>query len=185
MPSGLFSFSRALVAPAQLGGRPEAEQRVSGGSPHARGSRGYGRSMADLLPRLLGALALLLVASVVWLVISRRRGTLRAARRAGQELTLGDFGDAVEGGDRLTVVQISAPICSNCRASERRWRGFVDTDEGAAFSVVMAEDHLEVISRLGILSTPSSAVFDESGRLSGVIRGVPSREQIQDLREPE
>lgn len=141
--------------------------------------------MTDLLPRLLGLLALLLVASVVWLLISRRRGTLRTARRAGHELTLAGFGGAVTTGERLSVVQISAPVCSNCRASERRWRDFSSTEDGVAFSVVMAEDHLEAVSRLGIMSTPASAVFDATGTLSGVIRGVPSREQIQNLREPE
>lgn len=140
--------------------------------------------MADLLPRLLGVLALLLVASVVWLLISRRRGTLRASRASGRELTAGDLGGAVHHVERLTVVQFSAPICSNCRASERRWQQLASDDRGVAFSTVMAEDHLEVVSRLGILSTPSSAVFDAAGRLSGVIRGVPSREQIQELKEP-
>ncbi|ROR71723.1 thioredoxin family protein [Bogoriella caseilytica] len=140
--------------------------------------------MADLLPRLLGVLALLLVASAAWLLLSRRRGTLRTTRRGGA-LTLADFGEAVARGDRLSIVQISAPICSNCRASERRWRDFTGSVDGAAFSVVMADDHLGVVSRLGIMSTPSSAVFDATGTLRGVIRGVPSREQIQDLREQE
>lgn len=142
--------------------------------------------MADgFLLRAVAVVVLLAVASLLWWLIARRRGTLRAVpasvSRPGREPVRLDELGVGAGGKRLSLVQFSSPHCAPCRRSSRLWRELTDRDSQVTFTEVQAEDHLALLGRLGVLTTPTTAVFGRDGELSGLIAGPPSPAQLADL----
>lgn len=142
--------------------------------------------MADgFVVRVTAVLVLLAVVSLIWWLITRRRGTLRpapvAAAASGRPpVRLADLGVEVPG-PRLSLVQFSSPHCAPCRRSSRLWRELAEDDPEVAFTEVQAEDHLSLLGRLGVLTIPSTALFDSCGALTGLITGPPQKAQLAEL----
>lgn len=132
--------------------------------------------MPDLVLRLLLVAAILVVATLVWLLLQRGRGELRASRRQIPDVgDLSEILDAPPGSaDRPTVVQFSSPVCSPCRAAARTWRSL---DVPVNFLEIDVTTHEEIAARHGILRTPTSLVFDARGRPLGRISGAPTVSQ--------
>ncbi len=114
---------------------------------------------------LLAVVALTVVGG---LVHRRRDGRLREApaQQAGagrpdlrpEVVALG----AVPG-QRATLLQFSSAFCAPCRATRRTLADVSEMVDGVAHVEVDAEQHLELVRRLGVLKTPTTLVLDAAG----------------------
>lgn len=135
--------------------------------------------------------ALLLVASVVWWAIGRRRGSLRG--RDSAELTFGDLASqaltspgtaaSLTRGDRYSLVQFSSRVCSDCRRSRAAWESLVGAYDGVTFAELPAEENIAILTNLNVYSTPVTLVFDADGGLKGTVVGPPKPDEIRALRD--
>lgn len=147
---------------------------------------GPGRPYADRVTvpaRIALVLAVLGLATLGWLLLRSRRGRVREvtgrARLSGLFPGLSPQGPA--------VVQISSAHCSTCAQSVRAWTRALDADRGegtlrrenagedaaVAFREIDAENHLDAVRALNILTTPTSLLFDATGALVGRVTGAP------------
>ena len=109
---------------------------------------------------LLTAAVLLTVA--VGLVLQRRQGRVRDVSGDNLRFELAALG--VAAGERATLLQFSSAFCAPCRATRRTLPEVAAMVEGVAHVEVDAEQHLELVRRLGILKTPTTLVLDAAGR---------------------
>ena len=108
---------------------------------------------------LLAAAVLLTVA--VGLVLQRRQGRVRDVSGENLRPELAALG--VAAGERATLLQFSSAFCAPCRATRRTLTEVAAMVEGVAHVEVDAEQHLELVRRLGILKTPTTLVLDADG----------------------
>lgn len=135
----------------------------------------------DLGSRIALLVAALVVAGVGWTVLQTRRGRVRPAARTGQLPAAWSS----QAGDALTLVQLSSSHCSACVRSARIWREALADTSGVAFLEVDAETHLDVVRDLGVLTTPTTLVYDGAGALSGRVTGAPTpRQAAEALSQP-
>ena len=66
-------------------------------------------------------------------------------------------------GERATLLQFSSAFCAPCRATRRVLADVAELVPGVAHVEVDAEQHLDVVRRLGILKTPTTLVLDRDG----------------------
>ncbi len=81
-------------------------------------------------------------------------------------------------GERATLLQFSSAFCAPCRATRRVLEDVTGATPGVAHLEVDAEQHLDVVRRLGVLRTPTTLVLDASGREVTRASGAPSRQQV-------
>lgn len=117
---------------------------------------------------LLGALVL--VAGLIGVLVTRRQGVVRPSGGAAQDL--------VEPSARVTVVQLSTPLCARCPGTARLARSVVRTRPGAALREVDLVDHPEIATRFHVTSTPTLLVVDGSGEVRRRIVGPPTRSAL-------
>lgn len=127
----------------------------------------------DLGGRVALLVAVLTLAFGAWALIRASRGRLRPEQRSA---TLPQAW-AQGGGSALTLVQVSSARCSACVHSARVWRAALADRPAVAFVEVRAEDHLDLVRELGILTTPTTLVYDGDGALRGRVTGAPSPAQ--------
>lgn len=87
-------------------------------------------------------------------------------------------------GERATLLQFSSAFCAPCRATRRVLAGVAAQVPGVAHVEVDAEQHLELVRRLGIARTPTTLVLGSDGRevrravgqptAAHVLRALPS-----------
>lgn len=83
-----------------------------------------------------------------------------------------------EVGDRATLLQFSSAFCAPCRSTRRVLDEVAATTAGVAHIEVDAEQHLDVVRRLGILRTPTTLVLDSAGREVGRAQGAARKDQV-------
>jgi thiol-disulfide isomerase/thioredoxin len=118
-------------------------------------------------------------------------GLLHAARdgRAHGTHPLPEPGPAKEGtgmldgldhelGERATLLQFSSAFCAPCRTTRRVLGEVADLVPGVRHVEVDAEQHLDVVRRLGILRTPTTLVLDAHGREVTRASGAPKRDEV-------
>ncbi|UFU04499.1 thioredoxin family protein [Ruania suaedae] len=125
--------------------------------------------MADLWIRLAAVAALLAAATVAWLLVQRRRAPRSVRHSSGLARIAAAV--SVPSGPEGVVVQFSGPYCSACGPSARLWRTVVGPE---AFVELDVSEHLELVRTFGVLSTPTSLVFDGDGTLRARVSGAPS-----------
>jgi thiol-disulfide isomerase/thioredoxin len=81
-------------------------------------------------------------------------------------------------GERATLLQFSSAFCAPCRATRRILGEVVGLVPGVAHIEVDAEQHLDLVRRLGILRTPTTLVLDARGREVSRASGAPSRDAV-------
>ncbi len=105
------------------------------------------------------------------LVHRSRDGRLRDSRRPSAPLSpqpddlrplLAQLGATP--GERATLLQFSSAFCAPCRATRRVLADVTGLVDGVAHVEVDAEQHLDVVRRLGVLKTPTTLVLDAGGR---------------------
>lgn len=81
-------------------------------------------------------------------------------------------------GERATLLQFSSAFCAPCRATRRTLEQVASSTDGVAHLEVDAEQHLDVVRRLGILRTPTTIVLDARGREVSRAAGAPTPQQV-------
>jgi thiol-disulfide isomerase/thioredoxin len=107
------------------------------------------------------------------------------ARPAGETRPDGDVASVLAGtaydgqrGERATLLQFSSAFCAPCRATRRVLADVAATVDGVTHIEVDAEDHLDLVRRLGVLRTPTTLVLDASGREVNRAGGAPRPAQV-------
>ena len=81
-------------------------------------------------------------------------------------------------GERATLLQFSSAFCAPCRATRRVLGEVVEVVPGVAHVEVDAEQHLDLVRRLGIVRTPTTLVLDARGQEVSRASGAPSRDAV-------
>ena len=89
-------------------------------------------------------------------------------------------GTAYDGqrGERATLLQFSSAFCAPCRATRRILADVAAIVPGVAHVEVDAEEHLDLVRRLGVLRTPTTLVLDAAGREVTRASGAPRPAQV-------
>ncbi|MEX0426780.1 thioredoxin family protein [Nocardioides sp. DS6] len=105
-----------------------------------------------------------------------------AAASAGEpgETTWTSLAEAagVAPGERATLVQFSSAFCAPCRTTRRVLADVAEAVPGVVHVDIDAEEHLDVVRRLGILRTPTTIVLDAAGHEVARAAGAPRKEQV-------
>ncbi len=81
-------------------------------------------------------------------------------------------------GERATLLQFSSAFCAPCRATRQVLGDVAATVPGVVHVEVDAEEHLDLVRRLGVQRTPTTLVLDARGREVTRAAGAPRREQV-------
>jgi thiol-disulfide isomerase/thioredoxin len=92
---------------------------------------------------------------------------------------LADTPWAGELGERATLLQFSSAFCAPCRTTRHVLADVADRHDGVVHVEVDAEQHLDLVRRLGILRTPTTLVLDAAGHEHVRATGAPRREQVE------
>ncbi|KAA1395190.1 TlpA family protein disulfide reductase [Aeromicrobium ginsengisoli] len=121
--------------------------------------------------------ALVLTGFAAWAVKAKNgRFKDRPPHSDAEILTATDIG--AELGERATLVQFSSAFCSPCRATRVLLTDIAAKVDGVTTVDIDAEEHLDMVRRLGILRTPTVLVLDGAGTVSTRASGLPRREQV-------
>ncbi|KQV75308.1 thioredoxin [Aeromicrobium sp. Root344] len=121
--------------------------------------------------------ALVLTGIAAWAVKAKNgRFTHRPPSPDAEVLTATDIG--AELGERATLVQFSSAFCSPCRATRILLTDIAAKVDGVTTVDIDAEQHLDMVRRLGIMRTPTVLVLDGAGVVSTRASGLPRREQV-------
>ena len=113
----------------------------------------------------------------------RRAGAGRDRRRAGEPGR--NPGAAARGhpwaadlGERATLLQFSSAFCAPCRATRRVLADVAGMVPGVRHIEVDAEQHLDLVRRVGVLRTPTTLVLDAEGREVSRAAGAPTKQAV-------
>ncbi len=81
-------------------------------------------------------------------------------------------------GERATLLQFSSAFCAPCRATRRVLGEVAGIVPGVAHVEVDAEQHLDLVRRLGIVRTPTTLVLDAQGREVSRASGAPTKDTV-------
>jgi thiol-disulfide isomerase/thioredoxin len=81
-------------------------------------------------------------------------------------------------GERATLLQFSSAFCAPCRATRRILGEVAGLVPGVAHVELDAEDHLELVRRLGIVRTPTTLILDAQGHEVSRASGAPTRDTV-------
>ena len=118
---------------------------------------------------------MLALASAYGFWYQRSRGAIRDKERAGI-ITAQMIGAPL--GTRASLVQFSSAFCTPCRATRALLENVVENLSDVVHIDIDAEDHLELVRELNILSTPTTLILDSGGHEVGRAVGAPQREQV-------
>ena len=127
--------------------------------------------MKSLLPIAI----VLALASAYGIWYQRSRGAIRDKERAGI-ITAQMIGAPL--GTRASLVQFSSAFCTPCRATRALLENVVEGLNDVVHIDIDAEDHLELVRELNILSTPTTLILDSRGHEVGRAVGAPKREHV-------
>ena len=128
-----------------------------------------------LVKSLLPILIVLTLASAYGFWYQRSRGVVKAKERAGV-ITAQMIGAPL--GSRASLVQFSSAFCTPCRATRALLENVVEDLDDVVHIDIDAEDHLELVRQLNILSTPTTLILDSKGHEVGRDVGAPKSEQV-------
>ena len=81
-------------------------------------------------------------------------------------------------GERATLLQFSSAFCAPCRAARRVLSDVASVVPGVAHVEVDAEQHLDLVRRVGVLRTPTTLVLDAQGTEISRASGAPAHDQV-------
>ena len=82
-------------------------------------------------------------------------------------------------GPSVTLLQFSSAFCAPCRVTRRILADAASGATGVAHIEVDAEQHLDLVRRLGIMRTPTTLVLDAHGQEVVRAQGAPKPEQVR------
>ncbi len=129
-------------------------------------------------------LVALVLASAFGLWRAARDGRFRGTHSLGPETAaaapepgvLADLDHPL--GERATLLQFSSAFCAPCRATRRILGEVAGLVPGVAHVELDAEDHLDLVRRLGIVRTPTTLILDANGHEVSRASGAPSRDAV-------
>jgi len=120
-----------------------------------------------------------------------RDGRFRAARRTDDAGSAGAAGapgaraaasvlDGTEHelGERATLLQFSSAFCAPCRTTRVVLADVASLVPGVAHVDIDAEQHLDLVRRLGIQRTPTTLILDPQGREVTRAAGAPRKQDV-------
>lgn len=113
---------------------------------------------------------------LVGLLLRARSGRVRTVTGDDLRPVLAALG--AEPGEKATLLQFSSAFCAPCRATRRVLAQVSDLVPGVTHVEVDAEQHLDVVRRLGILKTPTTLVLDATGREVRRATGQPTAAHV-------
>ena len=131
---------------------------------------------------VLGLLALAIVGGLVW---KARTGTAKKQTK-GEVIDLLEIGAVKDGkpvtkfGERVTFLQFSSEVCSQCAQTARLFRELEAHHDDVLHIEVDITNRLDLASKFNILQTPTTLVLDHNGRITSRIGGAAKPETIQD-----
>lgn len=134
---------------------------------------------------------LLIVAAVVLLVVGAgfvwRVTTGRAKRiNAGEQIDLRLLAAVKDGqpvtkfGKRVTFLQFSSEVCSQCVQTARVFRDLEANSDDILHIEVDITNRLDLARKFHILQTPTTLVLDHTGRVTSRIGGAAKAQTIKD-----
>lgn len=81
-------------------------------------------------------------------------------------------------GERATLVQFSSAFCAPCRATRRVLSEVARVVPGVEYVEIDAEQHLELVRRLGVSRTPTTLVLDVDGLEVKRATGAPTKQDV-------
>jgi thiol-disulfide isomerase/thioredoxin len=81
-------------------------------------------------------------------------------------------------GSRATLVQFSSAFCTPCRATRILLENVVADMPDVRHMDIDAEEHLDLVRKLNIHSTPTTLILDSRGVEVGRAVGAPKRDQV-------
>jgi thiol-disulfide isomerase/thioredoxin len=81
-------------------------------------------------------------------------------------------------GERATLLQFSSAFCAPCRATRRVLADVATAVPGVRHVELDAEQHLDLVRRVGVTRTPTTLVLDGTGREVTRAAGAPRKEQV-------
>ena len=85
---------------------------------------------------------------------------------------------ATDLGERATLLQFSSAFCAPCRATRRVLAEVAGMVPGVRHIEVDAEQHLDLVRRVGVLRTPTTLVLDAEGREVSRAAGAPTKQAV-------
>ncbi|MEI9906708.1 MAG: thioredoxin family protein [Actinomycetota bacterium] len=130
-------------------------------------------------------LIVLIAATVYGVWYQRSRGKIRTSTKSQKEsqekgseraLTADILGGPL--GTRATLVQFSSAFCTPCRATRTLLENVVVGMDDVRHLDIDAEDHLDLVRKLDIRSTPTTLILNSKGFEVGRAVGAPKRDQV-------
>ena len=126
-------------------------------------------------------LIVLTLASVYGFWYQRSRGKIKTAQTAPNKALNNALNEAILGqplGSRATLVQFSSAFCTPCRATRNLLESVVSNMSDVRHLDIDAEEHLELVRKLDIRSTPTTLILNSQGVEVGRAVGAPKRDQV-------
>ncbi len=101
----------------------------------------------------------------------------RAGREHRLQLTANEIGAL---GERATLLQFSSAFCTPCRATRVILGEVAATSAGVIHIDIDAEEKLDLVRKVGILSTPTTLILDSKGFEIARAVGAPRKAQVLD-----
>jgi thiol-disulfide isomerase/thioredoxin len=138
------------------------------------------------VPQVVALAALLVVTALVGLVWRARQGRVRVtapAASAAAESPAAVWADrGVVLGERATFLQLSAEVCSPCRATARVLGSLAATESGVVHHELDVDEHLDLVKELRVLTTPTVLLLDPDGvevaRASGAMTPAQAKQAL-------
>lgn len=130
-------------------------------------------------------LALVALATVVGLIWKSRTGTAKAVK-SGEVIDLAEIAAIKDGravtefGERVTFLQFSSEVCSQCVQTARLFHELEAQHDDILHIEVDITNRLDLAKKFNILQTPTTLVLDKNGVVTSRIGGAAKPQTIQD-----
>ncbi len=131
----------------------------------------------DPVPALIVVAAVVLLATAVGLVTSRRDGRVRGVAGSAA-VTPAALGVDAGLGERATLVQFSTEYCARCPATRRLLGDVAAERPGVRYLEVDLTHRPDIARRFRVLQTPTTLVVDPRGTVRARIAGAPLRADV-------
>lgn len=130
-------------------------------------------------------LALVALATVVGLIWKSRTGRAKAVK-SGEVIDLAEIAAIKDGravtefGERVTFLQFSSEVCSQCAQTARLFHELEAQHDDILHIEVDITNRLDLAKKFNILQTPTTLVLDKNGVVTSRIGGAAKPQTIQD-----
>ncbi|MFM6939627.1 MAG: thioredoxin family protein [Rhodoluna sp.] len=139
----------------------------------------------NLSIQLIVVVALVALATVGGLIWKARTGTSKKVS-SGEVIDLKEIGAIKDGkpvtefGDRVTFLQFSSEVCSQCAQTARLFHELEAQHDDVLHIEVDITNRLDLANKFNILQTPTTLVLDKNGVVTSRIGGAAKSQTIQD-----